>query len=87
VGWDSPLGTAATTGLFYQPRMVHDECEAVVGMRIGKETCPSATLFTTNPTLPDPGSNPGPHGGKPAANRLSYGATYVIITWVLYSAM
>jgi hypothetical protein len=25
-------------------------------------------------TWPDPGSNPGRRGGKPATNRLSYGA-------------
>jgi hypothetical protein len=31
-------------------------------------------LSTTNPTCPDPGSNPGRRGGKPATNRLSYGA-------------
>jgi hypothetical protein len=35
--------------------------------------CPSATLSTTNPTWPDPRSNPGSRGGKPATNRLSYG--------------
>jgi hypothetical protein len=34
---------------------------------------PSATLSTTNPTWPDPGSNPGRRGGKPATNRLSCG--------------
>jgi hypothetical protein len=39
-----------------------------------EKTCPSATLYTTNPTWPDPGLNPGRHGGKPATNRLSYGA-------------
>jgi hypothetical protein len=39
-----------------------------------KKTCHSATLSTTNPTWPDPGSNPGRRGGKPATNRLSYGA-------------
>jgi hypothetical protein len=38
------------------------------------ENLPSATLSTTNPTWPDPGSKPGRHGGKPATNRLSYGA-------------
>jgi hypothetical protein len=27
-----------------------------------------------NPTLPDPGLNPGRRGGKPATNRLTYGA-------------
>jgi hypothetical protein len=32
-------------------------------------------LSTTNPIWPDPGSNPGRRAGKPATNRLSYGAT------------
>jgi hypothetical protein len=27
--------------------------------------------------LPDPGSNPGRRGGKPATNRLSYGAAFI----------
>jgi hypothetical protein len=40
---------------------------------LGERSCPSATLSTTNPTWPDPGSNPGRRGGKPATNRLSYG--------------
>jgi hypothetical protein len=31
--------------------------------------CPSQ-----NPTWPDPGLNRGRRGGKPATNRLSYGA-------------
>jgi hypothetical protein len=31
-------------------------------------------LSTTNPTWTDPGWNPGRRGGKPATNRLSYGA-------------
>jgi hypothetical protein len=39
------------------------------------ETCPRATLSTTNPTWPDPGLNPGHRGGKPATNCLSCGAT------------
>jgi hypothetical protein len=30
----SQLGTAATTVLLYQPRMIDDECGAVGGMRI-----------------------------------------------------
>jgi hypothetical protein len=37
---------------------------------------PTATLSTTNPTWPDPGSIPGRRGGKPATNRLSYGAAF-----------
>jgi hypothetical protein len=28
--------------------------------------------------LPDPGANPCRRGGKPATNRYSYGATYLI---------
>jgi hypothetical protein len=41
-------------------------------------TCPSATFSTKNPTRPDPGSNPGRLGGKPATNHLSYGMGYVV---------
>jgi hypothetical protein len=33
--------------------------------------CPSQ-----NPTWPHPGLNPGRRGGKPATNRLSYGAAF-----------
>jgi hypothetical protein len=33
--------------------------------------CPSQNL-----TWPDPGLNPGHRGGKPATNRLSYGAAW-----------
>jgi hypothetical protein len=32
--------------------------------------------LSQNPTWPDPGLNPGRRGGKPAINRLSYGAAY-----------
>jgi hypothetical protein len=34
-----------------------------------EKTCPSATLSATNPTWPDPGSNPVLRDGKPATNR------------------
>jgi hypothetical protein len=37
------------------------------------ENLPSATLYTTNPTWIDPGSNPGLRGERPATNRLSHG--------------
>jgi hypothetical protein len=47
--------------------------------KYSQKTCPTATLSTTNPTWPDPGSNPGRRGGKPATNRLSYG-TYILDT-------
>jgi hypothetical protein len=42
--------------------------------KYSEKTCPNATLSTTSRTWPDPGWNPGRRGGKPATNRLSYGA-------------
>jgi hypothetical protein len=36
-------------------------------------TCPSATLSTTNPTLTDPGSKTGLRGERTATNRLRHG--------------
>jgi hypothetical protein len=41
--------------------------------KYAKETFPSATLSTRDPTRLVPVSNPGLRSGKPAANRLSYG--------------
>jgi hypothetical protein len=51
----SPLGTSATVGLLYQPRMIDDDDYGAIGGWQGKpkyseKTCPSATLSTTNPT-------------------------------------
>jgi hypothetical protein len=75
-----PLGTAA----IYCPIVpVPGDCEdgeLFGGMKIGRgnrstQRKPAPTpLSTTNPTWPDPGLNPGRRGGKPATNRLSYGA-------------
>jgi hypothetical protein len=79
-GWgDSPLGTSATVGLLYQPRMIDDDdYGAVGGMRIGKGNRSTrrkpAPVPLCTPQIPhDLGSNPGRRGGKPATNRLSYG--------------
>jgi hypothetical protein len=41
------------------------------------ENLPQRHFVTTNPTWPDLGSNPGRRDGKPATNRLSYGAAQV----------
>jgi hypothetical protein len=47
----SPLGTAATTGPFYQPKMIDDgDCGAVSGMKIGRGNLSSLRKSTTNPT-------------------------------------
>jgi hypothetical protein len=77
----SPLGTAATSGLLYKcPGWLwwwiiwwNEDWQGKP--KYSEKTCPSATLSTTNPTLP--GSNPGHRGGKPATNRLSYGAAWI----------
>jgi hypothetical protein len=46
------------------------ETEVLLGENLPqRHFCPSQ-----NPTWPDPGLNPGRRGGKPAINRLSYGA-------------
>jgi hypothetical protein len=44
--------------------------------KYSEKTSPSATLSTTNPTWPDPGSNPGRRGGKQVTNRLGYGTAW-----------
>jgi hypothetical protein len=83
----SPLGTSAVTNWPILP--VPDDRWWVWSSqwneyrqgkpRYSEETCPSATLSTTNPTWPDLGSNPGRRGGKPATNRLSYGTDYFFL--------
>jgi hypothetical protein len=50
------------------------ECKVLGENLPQRHFCPSQ-----NPTLPDPGLNPGRRGGKPATNRLSYGAAFVQI--------
>jgi hypothetical protein len=45
--------------------------------KYSEQTCRSANLSSTNPTLYDLGSNPGRRGGKPATNRLSYGTALI----------
>jgi hypothetical protein len=37
--------------------------------KYSEKTCPSASLFTTNPTWLDPGLNPGRRGGNPTLLR------------------
>jgi hypothetical protein len=64
----SPLGTAATSGLLYKPQMIDEGDCGAIGRITQRKTCPSATLSTTNPTWPDPGSNPDHRCGKPATN-------------------
>jgi hypothetical protein len=73
VGWDwINLVRLSLFGLLYPSQVMDgDECGAVSGKMV-RGTGPSVTSSTTNPTWPDPGSNLGHHGGKPATNRPSY---------------
>jgi hypothetical protein len=80
----SPLGTSATNWPTV-PTVPTDRWtwssrwnENLKGKpKYSEKTCPSAILYTKNPTWPDLGPNPGHHGEKPATNRLSYGRAYV----------
>jgi hypothetical protein len=79
------LGTAATTGLLYLPRMVGEgdcgeQLVEMVELRLAGETevrgenLPHRHFCPSqNPTWPDPGLNLDRRGGKPVTNRLSYG--------------
>jgi hypothetical protein len=74
-------------GLLYPPRVIMMMENLVEWRRQEKpkyseKTCPSATLSTTNPTWPDKGLNLGRRAGKPATNRLSYGAVMYICMYV-----
>jgi hypothetical protein len=66
----------------YQRQMPNEINREFGGMRIGrgteylKSTCPSASLFITNPTLSDLALNPGCHSEKLPANHQSYGMVW-----------
>jgi hypothetical protein len=78
----SPLGTAATSGLLYKPQMIdEDGCGAIGGMKIGRgnrstwrKPAPAPLCPPQIPHDQTRGRTPGRRGGKPATNRLSYGA-------------
>jgi hypothetical protein len=76
------IGTAATPGLLCQPRMIvkmivekQMECRLAEETEVLGENLPQRHFCPSqNPTWPDPVLNLGRRGGKPATNRLSYGA-------------
>jgi hypothetical protein len=79
------IGTAATPGLLCQPRVIlkmivekQMECRLAGETEVLGENLPQCHFCPSqNPTWPVPGLNPGLRGGKPATNRLSYGAAFV----------
>jgi hypothetical protein len=76
------IGTAATPGILCQPRVIvkmivekQIECRLAGETEVLGENLPQHRFCPSqNPTGPDPGLNAGRRGGKPATNRLSYGA-------------
>jgi hypothetical protein len=48
--------------------------------KYSEKTCLVPFCPPQKPTWPELHSNPGPSGGKPAANRPSYGAAYITIS-------
>jgi hypothetical protein len=78
----SPLSTVATSGLLYKPQMIDDgDCGAIGGMKIGRGNRNTRRKPAAVPLCPPQiqhdqtrARTPGRRGGKPATNRLSYGA-------------
>jgi hypothetical protein len=53
------------------------ECRLARETEVFRENLPQRLFCPSqNPTWPDQGFNPGRRGGKPATNRLSYGAAF-----------
>jgi hypothetical protein len=74
----SPLGTSATTGLLYLPRVIV-MMENLVEWRLAGETkvnLPQRHFVHRKSHLPDPGSNLCRRRGKPGTNSLSYGSAW-----------
>jgi hypothetical protein len=69
--------TAATSGLLYQLQMIGEgDCGAIGGMKIGRGNRSTRRKPAPAPLDQTPGSNPGRRSGKPATNRLRYGAAH-----------
>jgi hypothetical protein len=75
------MGTAATTGVLYQPRMIGVIVivEKSVEWRLARKTEVLGEnvlryhFVHYKPHMRCPDANPGRRDGKPATNRLSYG--------------
>jgi hypothetical protein len=80
------IGTAATPGLFCLSRVIvkmivekQMECRLAGETEVLGENLPQRRFCPShNPTWPERVLNPGRRGGKPASNRLSYGAALIL---------
>jgi hypothetical protein len=79
--WDWVSELRPPTGLLFIPNLIYKYGEsrlndmAAENRRTRRETCPSATQSTTNPTC----ANPGLCGESPATYRLSHGMTQLML--------
>jgi hypothetical protein len=72
-----PLGTAATSGLLYQPQMIGEgDCGAIGGMKIGRGNRSTGTKLTPAPLCPPhiPLDQTRARTQAAAVGRLKYGA-------------
>jgi hypothetical protein len=78
-----PLGTATTTSLLYLPRVIV-RMEKLAGENEVLGVNVLRHHFVHHKShLPDQGANLGRRGGKPATNRLSYGAAFMRVTQLI----
>jgi hypothetical protein len=64
------------------------ECRLAGETEVLEENLPQRHFCPSQiPTIPDPGLNPGRRGGKPATNRLSYGAAFRVVTCISFSGI
>jgi hypothetical protein len=87
-GGTKSLGTATISGLLYKPQMIDDgDCGVIGGMKIGRGNQSTRRKPAQAPLCPTQiphdqsrARTPGRRGGKPATNRLSYGAAKCNLT-------
>jgi hypothetical protein len=92
-GGTKSLGTAATSGLLYKPQMIDEgDCVAIGGIKVGRGNRSTRRKPAPAPHCPPQiphdqtrARTPGRRRGKPATNRLSYGAAKKCVTYLRIS--